>query len=428
VVCPSLSREQQLPAFARLLRLRREAAGLSRRKLAQEAQLSEATIKLIENARTQPTRSTLLRLLRVIDLGLAPSDLPVTRRELPLPRLATLGPLLNCYLAPGFDSLRLVEDLQRTLSGVGGELEQSCLCLTHHSALGYLRYLHKSPQEQNRRQQLPLLELAEAIVANQQSSDLTVMALGPGDAQLEVRLIEHLYSTRVQAIGLWLLDCSQPLLTVAYHHANSLLAGLPGVDVRAVQGNFHQLPGYTELLATTRNLQRQQLFVLLGALSQIDNEVRFLRDTLGSVACPGDLLLLDVDLLPSTASTSGMDRPVDGLSDEAEPERSCPVELAEWLFEVLASSRAPRCSDEQPMFQLTRDDTGLTRGSEAQCVIASLGRRDHRTCQFVVLRSRSFPLQRVRDLLRRSGWLAVCVMPTAGAFSPSGLALLCRRC
>jgi transcriptional regulator with XRE-family HTH domain len=422
MVCSSLSREQQLPAFARLLRLRREAAGLSRRKLAQQAQLSEATIKLIETARTQPTRSTLLRLLQVLDLGLAPSDLPLTRRGLPLQLLATLGPPLNCYLAPGFDSLRLVEDLQRTLAGVGGELDPSCLCLTHHSALGYLRYLHKSPQEQRRRQQLPLLELAEAIVANQQSSDLTVMALAPGDGRLEVRLIEHLYSTRLQAIGLWLLDCSQPLLTVAYHHASLLLAGLPGIDVRAVQGNFHQLPSYTELLSTTRNLQRQQLFVLLGTLSQLDNEVRFLRDTLGSIACPGDLLLLDVDLLSST------DRPTDSLSDTADRGRSCPAELAEWLVEALTSSRSPRCTDEQPMFQFAHDDTGLIRGSQAQCVIASLGRRDHRACQFVVLRSRCFPLQRVRELLRRSGWQAVCVIPTTGAFSPRGLALLCRRC
>ncbi len=92
--------EPQLTEFAHLLRLRREAAGLSRRRLANLAHLSEATIKFIETARTRPTRATLLRLLLVSDLRLLPTELPLPRRDLPF-HLASLPSLLQHWLPDG---------------------------------------------------------------------------------------------------------------------------------------------------------------------------------------------------------------------------------------------------------------------------------------------------------------------------------------
>ena len=72
---PALTRKQ-LQDFGRLLRDKRNQAGLSRLQLARKARLSDATIKFIETARHPPSRATLLRLVGVAELGLRWADTP----------------------------------------------------------------------------------------------------------------------------------------------------------------------------------------------------------------------------------------------------------------------------------------------------------------------------------------------------------------
>jgi transcriptional regulator with XRE-family HTH domain len=67
---------KQVQDFGRLLRDRRNQAGLSRLQLARKAKVSDATIKFIETARHPPSRATLLRLVAVADLGLRWADTP----------------------------------------------------------------------------------------------------------------------------------------------------------------------------------------------------------------------------------------------------------------------------------------------------------------------------------------------------------------
>lgn len=66
----------QMQQFGRLLRDRRNAAGLSRVQLARRAKLSDATIKFTETARHPPSRATLLRLVGVEELNLRWADTP----------------------------------------------------------------------------------------------------------------------------------------------------------------------------------------------------------------------------------------------------------------------------------------------------------------------------------------------------------------
>ena len=67
---------KQAQDFGRLLRDKRNQAGLSRVQLAQMAKLSDATIKFAETARQPPSRATLLRLVAVAELGLSWADTP----------------------------------------------------------------------------------------------------------------------------------------------------------------------------------------------------------------------------------------------------------------------------------------------------------------------------------------------------------------
>ena len=66
-------------AFARLLRERREQAGLSRQQLASMAKLSESTVRNLETARVIPLRQTLEILRNVASLKLTLDDLPPWR-------------------------------------------------------------------------------------------------------------------------------------------------------------------------------------------------------------------------------------------------------------------------------------------------------------------------------------------------------------
>ena len=81
VIAPSSRRgsaltRKQVQDFGRLLRDKRNQAGLSRLQLARKAKVSDATIKFIETARHPPSRATLLRLVGVAELGLRWADTP----------------------------------------------------------------------------------------------------------------------------------------------------------------------------------------------------------------------------------------------------------------------------------------------------------------------------------------------------------------
>ena len=68
--------QAQWQRFGALLRERRNAAKLSRAKLARKAKVCETTIKFIETTRHRPSRATVMCLLAVADLHLTWADVP----------------------------------------------------------------------------------------------------------------------------------------------------------------------------------------------------------------------------------------------------------------------------------------------------------------------------------------------------------------
>ena len=91
----------------------------------QKTGLSEATIKFIETARTRATRGTLLRLWQSRSWGfhgLTWRFCASCRCQSIIRRCAELGEAspMNWYVTPGYDGVRLVEDLARFLQGQAG--------------------------------------------------------------------------------------------------------------------------------------------------------------------------------------------------------------------------------------------------------------------------------------------------------------------
>lgn len=222
--------------FGALLLRQRTASKVSRNVLASRAGLSRNTILNLEAGKHNPTHSTVMRLLAVPELALRHDDIPW--------RQATedsLGAAPNCWIAPGYDPIKMFVDLITLLNGQGGSIEQTYAYLDPKSALNWYTLSNHSAYATQYRENMPLGAIAEQIHQSAGSSAIDFIALGAGDGKQEVRLLEHLLGIREARpgrgrvdISLYLLDISQPLLSEAYRHASATLAGRSGVTVWAV--------------------------------------------------------------------------------------------------------------------------------------------------------------------------------------------------
>lgn len=264
--------------LAQRLRLARTTAGLSRARLAELTGLSESTLKNAESGRHALSTATYRALLRVPQLNLAAPPSPPTAS-------------LNAWIAPGFHPIELYRSMARTLSGAGGHLEQTYAYFDHASAAAWCA-IASQPDYALAHASLPIEAMAEAIAARLGGAPLDLVALGPGDGRLEIRLAAAIAARLRQPVGrLFLLDISQPLLSAAYQlAADSLGPSFPALTPIAVQGDFHHLPEYSQLYLPRH---RHPVVCLLGGtFSNLDHEVRFVRDSLCGFP-EGSLLLID---------------------------------------------------------------------------------------------------------------------------------------
>jgi len=122
---PDMSR---IGAWSQTLKERREAASLSRHKLAELSGIPEGALEALESGTYAPSQMSLLHLLSVPELDLETQSLP-WEASASDPNLA-----LNCWLAPGFDPVKMIKDLALQVNGHGGHIEQSYLYMDHMSA------------------------------------------------------------------------------------------------------------------------------------------------------------------------------------------------------------------------------------------------------------------------------------------------------
>lgn len=258
----------------------REARGLSRRRLSEEAGLSSPTAQMIETGQRMPQLDTVERLADV--LKVSPAWLgygaPPVRR------------VFNYRTAPGYDPLKQGRELADLIHGCGGRVDQSMLYIDPYGAAHYATVAETYKG-------LPLRQAA-ALVASHFQEPLTVIALGAGTARHEVRFVEQLVQQQEQAfsdgdstIDFYLVDISQPLLSTGYKHAAETLTRY-NIPIVAVEGDFTKLPSYMDYFAPSRGPRRKVITMLGYTIGNFANEVTFIRDSL--VGCiQGDLFLLD---------------------------------------------------------------------------------------------------------------------------------------
>ncbi|MFO0622253.1 MAG: helix-turn-helix domain-containing protein [Polyangia bacterium] len=266
-----------------LLRIRREACGLSQKKLSERSGLSDRTIKNLEQGEQTPTLETLRRLAGVAELELHQSSIRTTSGQ---PRT-----LPNSWILPRYDRRALMAELKARANQNGAALEQTMLYLDDQSAQDYLD-LCGSDSFVERFRSLPLEAVAEAIIERAGDRPLDLNALGPGDGRTEVSLALELLNRTSANLRLHLLDISHPLLVIAYQRAAEKLGDR--AEVMTLHGDFHHIWRYPVFLPSPGQTQsRRRIYTMLGVtMANLDNEVSFVRDQLG-LAAEGDFCVLD---------------------------------------------------------------------------------------------------------------------------------------
>ena len=410
----------QFQRFSTLLRQRRESAHLSGIELSKRAGLSLRTIKNIESGQVSPSRETVLRLLDVEELALTWKDVLDDPTQPSTSNPAT-DTNYNCYIPPGYDSMRMVQHLVRILNGPGGHIEQTNAYLEHRSALAYVSMCNQPSFVTTYRAKYPFDQLAARMVEVCGNVPFKIIALGAGDGNLEVRLVQNLLSLCARPdIELLLFDISQPLLTAAYQHAVDTFSEKSGVHTLLAHGNFHDLGQYPQVSYTPAKGRRRRIYTMLGyTLSNLDSEPRFFQHSLAHSQA-GDMLLLDFQQRPSSVGASDEEiRRLDPVFRSSFPQAH-----AEWLGAPLRA----HCFDyvgHEFAFQLVNHC--LIPGSYALDAVATVRTRSQAERRFSMFRFKRYDEALLAESLARFGWEKLVSLPIGESDRAPVAMLLVKR-
>ena len=393
----------QFQRFSTLLRQRREAAHLSRNELGKRAGLSDRTIKNIEHALVSPSRDTVVRLLEVAELSLTWTD--VLGDPVKLEPDSTTENGYNCYIPPGYEPLRMVQQLVRMLNGPGGHIEQTYAYLEHRSAIAYMALGHDPAYVARYRAIYPLAELAKRVSTECGQSLLKVIALGPGDGNLEVRFVQQLLSEMTKPdIELVLFDISQPLLNAAYQHALDTFGEQSPVHTLLLQGNFHDLALYPQVSYAPTKGRRRRIYTMMGnTLANLDNEPRFFQHCM-SHCQSGDFLILDIRRRQASLDASeDTIRKADPVLRGAFPKANA---------EFLSTPLRMHCPDLVSYdFSYALETQCPIPGSYALDAVATVRAKGQTERRFSMFRFKSYDEQKLVQSLARFGWECLLSLP-----------------
>lgn len=386
---------ERFRAFAGLMRQRRRAAGLSQVELASRSTISLGTIKNIERLRQKPSRKTVARLISVEALGLMVDDVAG-------PKPSTEPFALNSWMSPEYDPVRLGLELVRMVnSPSGGHLEQTYQYLDSQSAAAWITLANSGRYAQAYRAACPLDRVAARAAQLCEPSVVDVIALGAGDGRAEVRfsqhLLDHLPTNSPLQLKLKLLDISHALLGSAYRHAVDLLEPR-GVQIQTLHADFHHLVRYPELHYTAPgSMRRPRVFLMLGnTIANVDNELRFFQQLYDSAA-PGDLAVVDCQLVAAPSDRPDEIRRLDGTIRDGKPS----VEHAAWLAGPFRR-HCHNVKDVEISVEL-RQQCAVPGSYEADAV-AKVHSFDGTTRRFSAWRVRRYDPERLATSLRELGW------------------------
>lgn len=386
---------QRYAQLARTLRDRRLALRMSLEALGKRIGVSASTLKQIERGVRPPSRKTLLLLQNAVELELNLEGFLAQPASTPI-----AGSSLNCYIAPGYEPVKMVMELSETLNGPGGYLEQTSAYLEHQSALQYLRMANDPTYVSAFRTGYSLEKVAQVICEQSRGTGIEMIALGAGDAREEVRLVQNIVARmELPDLRLYLLDISQPLLSEGFKHAADVLCNQRGVSYFAMQANFHHMDRYPQLHYTPERSHRRRVVTMLGrTIGNLDNEQKFFKYNL--IGChPGDFLVMDFQLAYASAADPDAVRRCDPLLRDEKPRGHKARE--EWL----GSAIWRHCRDVADVkFHYELLTHCSVPGSYSIEMVATVMGRNRELRRFSLFRFRRYDSILLADCLGKLGW------------------------
>lgn len=400
-------------AFGLRLVQKRDAAKMQQKELANLVGVTAQTIRNLEMAAKRPSRELLFRLLAIPELNLKIGD--ITGEE----NKPTLIP--TSWLAPQYDPHKMLTDLITKINGTGDALEQSTAYLDSRSAADWLSFSLSPGTLAVYSNTVPLHNAAKSVAENIGRGVIEICALGSGDARKETVFTQFCAElvSNPSHIRLYLLDISHTLLTEGYNHARQSLSK-QGVPVLAMHGNFHDLSRYPLLEKQSKKGSTVRVITMLGnTLANLDNEVRFFRDTL-SGCVSGDYFLVDF-----TATRASADDPEEIRRQEPVLQTPVPPAHVSWLGGPLRRY----CRDLRDVeFSVELDTQCTVRGSYEVIYVAKVsmvcGKPERR---FVMFRIKHYDPPKLIECLAGLGWKCESLTPYASNERNKIMLMLLRK-
>ncbi len=315
----------------------------------------------------------------------------------------------------------MLTDLITKVNGTGDALEQSTAYLDSRSAADWLSFSLSPGTLAVYSNTVPLHNAAKSVTENIGRGVIEICALGSGDARKET-VFTQFCADRVSNpshIRLYLLDISHTLLTEGYNHARQSLSK-QGVSVLAMHGNFHDLSRYPLLEKQSKKGSTVRVITMLGnTLANLDNEVRFFRDTL-SGCVSGDYFLVDF-----TATRASADDPEEIRRQEPVLHTPVPPAHVSWLGGPLRRY----CKDLRDVeFSVELDTQCTVRGSYEVIYVAKVamvcGKPERR---FVMFRIKHYDPPKLIECLAGLGWKCESLTPYASNERNKIMLMLLRK-
>ncbi len=374
--------------FGELLRSRREEAKLSVADLARKTGLVRTTIHNIEQGLTTASPQTLKLLASVKALRLTELDASQTAAA-------------DTWFTQQYDPMQMVRGMDAVLNGPGGQIEQTLLYLDPQSAADWYALSNSEQYITAFRSKMPLDKLADRIIRESKGVGLDVDGLGCGDGKTETALMQRLadHMPTPPDLHLYLLDISHLLLYGAYRFALDALAPRR-IPVVAIHGNFNDISKNPLLYMHPRSIRRMRVFLMMGyTLGNIHDEPWFFRD-LAACAQPGDLAVLDCQLVRAPA-------------DQAEQihANDAPIRVKRFpdaYTSFLSGPLRRHCNGLLGMKLRSELSTHcLVPGSYAVESWADVEKEGEPLRRFLVWRVKRYDLEKLSESLRSLGWNTV---------------------
>jgi transcriptional regulator with XRE-family HTH domain len=370
--------------------------GLTRAEVSRRSGVTPDTLRQLEQGRTLPGVDTAERIAVALDLDPRWFVYGRGRETVARTMIATAG----------YDPIQMCSELSAALSVHNGVLHHSYKYLDPAGAVQWTQLLTDQGFSAVI-EAVPLASLVEKLALALNGQPYDFWALGAGTAQTELSLMARLLAKKQREAQVFLVDVSQPLLTAALLNVERILPKKYPVPVTGFLGDFNHFAS----IGLLPGVGRRRILTMFGyTLSNLDNEVRFLRRSLSWVE-KDDILVLDVPMAVGQTDEA-IQKKDPALSHRRAGQWS---DLLDQFLTGPIRRHLPEVKSISVTAQLDRRSS-VVPGSYAVEHVAVVKLADAQVRRYSIGYSKRYELEGFTQLMKQEGWSTLFTMEYGPGF------------